>query len=31
MRLPKESYQMQKTIETHLPHLSQSQLTGLAL
>ena len=24
-------YQMQKTIETHLPHLSQSQLTGLAL
>ena len=31
MRLPKECYQMQKTIETHLPHLSQAQLTGLAL
>ena len=30
MRLPRECYQMQKTIETHLPHLSQSQLTGLA-
>ena len=29
MRLPKECYQMQKTIETHLPHLSQPQLTGL--
>ena len=26
-----EGYQMQKTIETHLPHLSQPQLTGLAL
>ena len=24
-------YQMQKVIETHLPHLSQPQLTGLAL
>ena len=31
MRLPRECYQMQKTIETHLPHLSQPQLTGLAL
>ena len=30
MRLPRECYQMQKTIETHLPHLTQSQLTGLA-
>ena len=29
MRLPRERYQMQKTIETHLPHLSQPQLTGL--
>ena len=29
MRLPRECYQMQKTIETHLPHLSQPQLTGL--
>ena len=28
---PSECYQMQKTIETHLPHLSQPQLTGLAL
>ncbi len=25
MRLPSECYQMQKTIETHLPHLSQPQ------
>ena len=31
MRLPRECYQMQKAIETHLPHLSQPQLTGLAL
>ena len=31
MRLPRECYQMQKTIETHLPHLSQAQMTGLAL
>ena len=31
MRLPRECYQMRKTIETHLPHLSQPQLTGLAL
>ena len=30
MRLPSECYQMQKT-EPHLPHLSQPQLTGLAL
>ena len=29
MRLPRECYQMQKTVETHLPHLSQPQLTGL--
>ena len=31
MRLPRECYQMQKTIEPHLPHLSQPQLTGLVL
>ena len=31
MRLPRECYQVQKTIETHLPHLSQAQMTGLAL
>ena len=31
MRLPSECYQMQKTIEPHLPHLSQPQLTGPAL
>ena len=31
MRLPRESYQMQKTIETHLPYLSQPQLAGLVL
>ena len=31
MRLPRETYQIQQTIETHLPHLSRSQLTGLAL
>ena len=31
MRLPRECYQMQKAIETHLPHLSQPQLTGLVL
>ena len=31
MRLPRECYQMRKTIETHLPHLSQPQLTSLAL
>ena len=31
MRLPRECYQMQQIIETHLPHLSQPQLTGLAL
>ena len=40
MRLPRESpwssqgakgYQMQQVIETHLPHLSRPQLTGLVL
>ena len=31
MGLPTVCYQMQKTIETHLPHVSQPQLTGLAL
>ena len=31
MRLPRETYQIQQAIETHLPHLSQPQLTGLAL
>ena len=31
MRLPRECYQMQKTLEPHLPHLSQPQLTGLVL
>ena len=31
MHLPRECYQMQKAIETHLPHLSQPQLTGLVL
>ena len=31
MRLPRETRQIQQTIETHLPHLSQPQLTGLAL
>ena len=30
MRLPREGYQMQQVIETHLPHLTQPQLTGLA-
>ena len=30
MRLPRECYQMQQVIETHLPDLTQSQLTGLA-
>ena len=29
MRLPRETYQIQQTIETHLPHLSQPQLAGL--
>ena len=29
MGLPRECYQMQQTISTNLPHLSQSQLTGL--
>ena len=31
MRLPRECYQMQQTISTHLPRLSQPQLTGLVL
>ena len=31
MRLPSETYQVQQTIETHLPHLSQPQLAGLVL
>ena len=31
MRLPRETYQVQQTIETHLPHLSQPQLAGLVL
>lgn len=31
MRLPRECCQMKQTIETHLPQLSQSQLTGLVL
>ena len=31
MRLPRECYQMQQVIETHLPHLSQAQLAGLVL
>ena len=30
MRLPRECYQMRQVIETHLPHLTQPQLTGLA-
>ena len=29
MRLPRETHQVQQTIETHLPHLSQPQLAGL--
>ena len=31
MRLPRECYQVQQMIDTHLPHLSQAQLGGLAL
>ena len=31
MRLPRETYQVQQAVESHLPHLSQPQLTGLAL
>ena len=31
MRLPSEWYQMQQTIEQHMPHLRESQLKGLAL
>ena len=30
MRLPRECYRMQKTVETHLLHLSQPPLTGQA-
>ena len=30
MRLPRECCQMKQVIETHLPHLTQTQLTGLA-
>ena len=29
MRLPGEAHQIQQTIETHLPHLSQPQSAGL--
>ena len=29
MRLPGECYQLKQVIETHLPHLSPTQLTGL--
>ena len=31
MRPPRECYQRQQVIETHLPHLTQPQLTGLVL
>ena len=31
MRLPSECYQMTQAIETHMPHLSRPQLTGLVL
>ncbi len=31
MRLPRECYQMQQMIETHLPNLTQAQLAGLVL
>ena len=31
MRLPSECYQMKQAIETHMPHLSRPQLTGLVL
>ena len=31
MRLPSEWYQMQQTIEQHMPHLRESQLKGLVL
>ena len=30
MRLPRECYQMKQLTQTHLPHLTQTQLTGLA-
>ena len=31
MRLPSEWYQMQQTVEQHMPHLRESQLKGLVL
>ena len=31
MRLPSECHQMKQAIETHMPHLSRPQLTGLVL
>ena len=31
MHLPRECYQVHQMIETHLPHLSRPQLTGLVL
>ena len=31
MRLPREGYQMQQMIETHLPNLTQAQLAGLVM
>ena len=31
MRLPSEGYQMQQSIEQHMPHLRESQLKGLVL
>ena len=31
MRLPRECYQVQQMIETHLPNLTQAQLSGLVL
>ncbi len=30
MRLPSECYQMQQTVEHYLPHLTRSQVRGLA-
>ena len=30
MRLPRQAYQMQQVIETHLPHLSRFQLARLS-
>ena len=31
MRLPSECYQMQQTVQQHIPHLRHSQITGLVL